>query len=68
MLGNHQGNLLHFFSPKEYVYVCVPTYVCAGACSGKARGGIGSLGTQITDGYGLPCGCWELNLGPLQQQ
>jgi len=22
----------------------------------------------VTDGYELPCGCWELNLGPLEEQ
>jgi hypothetical protein len=25
----------------------------------------GLLGTGVTDGCELPCGCWELNLGPL---
>jgi len=27
---------------------------------------IGSSG--VTDSYELPCGCWELNLGPLEEQ
>jgi hypothetical protein len=30
--------------------------------------GVGSLGTGVTDSYELPCGCWELNLGPLEEQ
>ena len=25
-------------------------------------------GTGITDSCGLPCGCWELNLDPLEEQ
>lgn len=28
----------------------------------------GSHGTGITDGCKLTCGCWELNLGHLQEQ
>lgn len=27
-----------------------------------------SLGTRITDGCELPCGCLELNLGPVEEQ
>jgi hypothetical protein len=26
------------------------------------------LGTGITDGSEPPCRCWELNLGPLEEQ
>lgn len=26
------------------------------------------LTTGVTDGCGLPHGCWELNLGPLKEQ
>ena len=29
---------------------------------------IRSPGTEVTDSCELPCGCWELNLGPLQGQ
>lgn len=25
-------------------------------------------GTGVTDGSELPCGCWEVNSGPLQEQ
>ena len=25
-------------------------------------------GTGVIDGCETPCGCWELNLGPLQEQ
>jgi hypothetical protein len=27
-----------------------------------------SSGTGVTDGCKLPCGCWELNPGPLEEQ
>jgi len=30
--------------------------------------GIGSHGPEITDGYELPCGFWEMNLGPSEEQ
>ena len=29
--------------------------------------GLRSPGTAVTHGCDLPCGCWELNLGPLQE-
>ena len=29
---------------------------------------IRSLGTGVTDSCEQPCGCWELNLGPLEEQ
>ena len=34
----------------------------------KSREGDGSLGTGDRDGCELLCGCWELNLGLLQEQ
>lgn len=27
-----------------------------------------SPGNAVRDGWELPCGCWEPNLGPLQKQ
>jgi len=30
--------------------------------------GVRSPGTGVTDRCELPCGCWELNLGPLEEQ
>jgi hypothetical protein len=30
--------------------------------------GVGSHGTGVTGGCEPPCGCWELDLGPLQEQ
>lgn len=36
-------------------------------CAQKSEG-ITVLGTVITDGFELPCGCWELKPGPLEEQ
>ena len=30
--------------------------------------GVRSPVTGSSDSYNLPCGCWELNLGPLEEQ
>jgi hypothetical protein len=48
---------------------CVSVYVsleCPGLA--KARRGIQSPRARVTDGCELSCECWELNLGPLQEQ
>ena len=34
----------------------------------RSEKGVGSSGTGVTDGCEPPCKCWELNLGPLQEQ
>jgi hypothetical protein len=34
----------------------------------EIRSGVGSLGTEIKVGCVLSHGCWELNLGPLEEQ
>ena len=34
----------------------------------KARRGRQILRSAVTNGYESPCGCWELNLGPLGKQ
>ena len=36
--------------------------------SQRPEEGIRSSGTDITDSYEMPCGCWEPNPGPLQEQ
>lgn len=38
---------------------CLHIYVCEGA---------NSPGTGITESSELPCGCWQLKLGPLEEQ
>lgn len=47
-----------------WVSVC---YVHAG-CQRRPEEGANCLGTEVTDGSDLSCGCWELNLSPLEEQ
>lgn len=48
-----------------YMYVCLP---CECLVSKEIRRGCQSPGTRtIIDGVKL-CGCWNLSLGPLQEQ
>ena len=58
--------LLHGPALKKYSIIL---WVCQGgvllACMSES---VGSSGTGITDSCELPCGCWELNLGPLQEE
>lgn len=37
-------------------------------CLLRAKKGIGSPRTGVMNGCEAPRGCWELNLGPLQEQ
>ena len=46
------------------VYLCA-LLVCLSL--GRTDKGVGSLGTGVVDGCELPHGCWELNLGPLEE-
>lgn len=38
------------------------------AVPSRTEEGSGSLGTGLSDGFKQPCGCWELNLAPLEEQ
>jgi hypothetical protein len=35
---------------------------------GRSEEGIRSYGSGVVGGYETPHGCWELNLGPLQEK
>jgi E3 ubiquitin-protein ligase NEDD4 len=37
-------------------------------CLWRPEEGVGSPGIGVTDSCELPCGCWELNSGPLKKQ
>jgi len=64
----------------ECMYVCmhVCMYVCYGCfaylylmctwCPQRPEEGIGVPRATVTDGYKPPCGCWESNLSPLEEQ
>lgn len=46
------------------MYICAP-HVCLLPTEVRRHR---TLSTEIADGCMLPCGCWELNLGALEQQ
>jgi hypothetical protein len=51
-----------FFFQDLFILMCVgilPACLCKGSRSS---------GTGVTDCCELPCGCWELNLDPLEEQ
>ena len=47
------------------MYVCVPRV--SGPQQGQKRSS-DSPETRVMDGYELPCGYWELNSDPLEEQ
>jgi hypothetical protein len=50
-------------------YISVHQYKAAGCRGQKQASAIGiTLNLELMDGCELPCGCWESNLGPLQEQ
>lgn len=66
--GNESNFLVLFtvYGCFNCMYVCVPS-VCAWFLW-RPEEGIESPETRITDSWELPCRCWELNLGPLEEQ
>lgn len=48
------------------MYACSPTTCITGAYIPEE--GVRSLGPGVTDSHRPPCRCWELNLGPLEEQ
>lgn len=57
------------FSLHIWVLACM--YVCAlhsAWCPQKSKHDVGLPGTEVTKGCELPYGCWEVNLGSLQEQ
>lgn len=50
--------------PEAYIYI----YMCVFMCLQRPEKGVRSLGSGVTDGCEQPCGLWELNRGPLQEQ
>ena len=52
-------SLFYFIFVSCALVFCLHVYLCEG---------IRSPGTGIIDSYELPCGCWELKLGPLEEK
>ncbi|EDL12864.1 mCG1036279 [Mus musculus] len=62
--------LLHwekFLAYRDVVCVCV-CQPCSCLVLMDPEEGIGFPRTEVKDCYGLPCGSWRLNLGPLCEQ
>ena len=48
-----------------YFYFSCALVLCLHVC---LRKGVRYAGTGVIDSCELPCGCWELNPGPLEEQ
>lgn len=60
---------IHLFFKKSDVSTCIYLCVqCAFLVPGRPEEGAGSLGAGVVDTCEPPHGCWELDLGPLQEQ
>ena len=46
----------------------IPVCISVNHMYAVPKDGVGSPGTGVTSSCLLPCGCWELNPGPLEQQ
>lgn len=71
-LSHWKTHVLFRFICFIYVYECTPVciyvhHAVPGTPGGQKRGSF-PLVTGVTDGYELPYGCWEVNLGPLQEK
>lgn len=59
-----------------YIYVCIHTdihthmclYSTGVQCQQRTEGDVRSPGIIVKDSNELPCGFWELNQGPLEEQ
>lgn len=47
---------------------CMSVYYLCAWCQKRPEEGVGFLGTGVTGSYEPPCGCYELDSGPLEQQ
>ena len=50
-----------------YVHECLSECMSVHRVHTEARRGCQIPGTGVTDGCELSCGCWEFNLGPLEE-
>ena len=67
MLACHLKNMLHYcFGDMGILVACMYAAWCLDPM--ETRKGMVSPGTGITDSCEPPCGRWELNPGPLEEQ
>lgn len=52
------------------MYKWLPEFLCTTCvqCSWQPAGGTEFPGTGTTDSCKLPCGCWDLNVDPVEEQ
>lgn len=50
------------------LHACMFVYHLYDWCLRRKEEGVGSPGNGVPDGLGTLCGCWEMNLGSLQEQ
>ena len=63
-LLNEYNNDKIFFN----IYVmCMNVCLRACLCTNCMPGALGTPETGVTDGFELPSGCWEMNMGPLEE-
>jgi hypothetical protein len=63
---NHPSLFLEFYKILciwVFTFMYVYVHVCAW-CPWMPEQGVGFPGTGVTVDCEMPCGCWELNLGP----
>lgn len=46
---------------------CMSVYHVHDWCPGVPEEGVRFPGTRVTDACEPPCGCWESNIGPLEE-
>lgn len=59
--------LANIFLTFFHVYVCVSLYMNV-MCMQRKDVSMGSSGTGVTSSSEQPCGCWEPNSSPLEEQ
>ena len=50
------------------LHACLPVHHVRAWCPWRPENTNKLPGTGVTEGYESPCGCWEWNLGPLNEQ
>ena len=55
----------HFETDTRFILILCSLVFCLYVCLHE---GVRSLRAGVIDGCELPCGCWELDLGPLEEQ
>jgi hypothetical protein len=58
-------NFLYFLINDLFIFILCASVLWLHVCLCE---GARSPGTGVTGWWKLPCGCWELNLGPLEEQ